>query len=38
MIDRAYVDRLALKVDELEHELAQPETAGNPRILRQKLA
>ncbi len=38
MIDRPYVDRLALKVGELEHELAQPETSANPRVLREKLA
>ncbi|MGA1192848.1 MAG: peptide chain release factor 1 [Kiritimatiellia bacterium] len=38
MIDRAYIDKLALRVGELEHELAQPETAGNPRRLREKLA
>ena len=38
MIDRAYVEKLALKVGELEHELAQPETAANPRRLREKIA
>ena len=38
MIDRAYVDKLAMKVGELEHELSQPEMTANPRRLREKLA
>ncbi|HMP89651.1 MAG TPA: peptide chain release factor 1 [Kiritimatiellia bacterium] len=38
MIDRAYVDRLAMKVDELERELSQPELSANPKRLREKLA
>ncbi len=38
MIDDAYVQRLALKVDELERELSQPEITVNPRVLRTKLA
>jgi len=38
MIDRAYVEKLSLKVEELEHELSQPEMTANPRKLREKLA
>lgn len=38
MIDRDYVNRLTLKVEELEHELSLPETTANARLLRQKLA
>jgi len=38
MIDRAYVDRLALRVDELERELSQPEITTQPRVFREKLA
>lgn len=38
MIDRAYIEKLSLRVGELEHELAQPETAANPRRLREKIA
>jgi len=36
MIDRAYIERLAMKVDELERELSQPELSANPRRLREK--
>lgn len=38
MIDRAYVERLAMKVDELERELSQPELSANSRRLREKLS
>ncbi|HMO51168.1 MAG TPA: peptide chain release factor 1 [Kiritimatiellia bacterium] len=38
MIDRAYVEKLALKVEELEHELSRPETTANNRRLRERLA
>jgi peptide chain release factor 1 len=38
MIDHAYIDKLALKLGELEHELSQPETTAQPRQLRTKLA
>ncbi len=38
MIDEAYVNRLAMKVGELEHELSQPETTAQSRRLREKLA
>jgi peptide chain release factor 1 len=38
MIDRGYIERLALKVEELERELSQPEMTANPRRLREKLS
>lgn len=38
MIDREYVNKLAMKVGELEHELSQPELSANPRRLRERLA
>jgi len=38
MIDHDYVNKLEMKVGELEHELSQPELSANPRRLRERLA